>query len=76
MGNGNAAKYGNIGALKFGSTGSGGDVHVQNKAGQIVDTKTNTPDPAPKAATESVELSEHDAHIQYLKDILAWKFDE
>ena len=76
MGNGNASKYGNIGALKFGSTGSGGDVHVQNKAGQTVDTKTNAPDPAPKATTESVELSEHDAHIQYLKDILAGKFDE
>lgn len=59
-------------ALSFGSNGSGGDVHANTSKG-MVDTSTGKIETPVK---EEVELSEHEQHLQYLRDVVAGKYDE
>jgi hypothetical protein len=72
-----AGQYSNSDYSKFNNTKIGMD----SKGDMFTSTKTSSGKDAmvatnPSSTNESVELSEHEQHLQYLRDVVAGKYDE
>jgi len=74
-----AGQYSNSDYSKFNNTKIGmdskGDMFTSTKTSSGKDAMVAT-NPSSTSTNESVELSEHEQHLQYLRDIVSGKYDE
>ena len=74
-----AGQYSNSDYSKFNNTKIGmdskGDMFTSTKTSSGKDAMVAT-NPSSTSTNESIELSEHEQHLQYLRDIVSGKYDE